>query len=143
MPLLQLFIINRNGGLVFNKKLSAYAPNKNVNDMMVLGSTFHSLFEIVKQIAPTQSGGMEKIETSSFKLNSFQTLTGVKIVVTATPDTKPEDLDGLCQMVYELYSDYAMKNPFYEMEQPINCSLFISEINKTVLTKTYLSRIKR
>ena len=143
MPLLQIYIINRNGGLVFNKKLSALAPNKSVNDMMVIGSTFHSLFEIVKQIAPVQSGGMERIETSSFKLNSFQTLTGVKFVFTATPDMKAEDLDALCQVVYELYSDYVMKNPFYEMEQPINCSLFTSEINTTVLAKTYLSRVKR
>ena len=140
MPLLQLFIINRNGGLVFNRQFSAYAPTPNVNDMMVLGSTFHSLFEIVKQVAPTPSGGIEKIETTSFKLNCFQTLTGVKFVVTATPDMQCEHLDSLCYKVYELYADFALKNPFYEMEQPINCSLFASEITKAWASKSFLTK---
>jgi|EP00605_Chrysophyceae_sp_TOSAG23-4_P000697 trafficking protein particle complex subunit 4 len=143
MPLLQLFIINRNGGLVYNRKLSAYAPNKNVNDMMVLGSTFHSLFEIVKQVAPCPSGGMETIDTSTFRLKCRQTLTGMKFVATATPDTRIEELDALCQTAYELYSDYALKNPFYELEQPINCSLFSTEINKAIIGKSYLNRMNR
>ena len=96
MPLLQIFIINRNGGLVFNRKLNENAPNRNVNDMMVLGSTFHSLYEIVKQISPvTSSGGIEKIETAAFKLQCFQTLTGVKFVVTATPENRDEELEGM------------------------------------------------
>ena len=138
-----MIIINRNGGLVFNKKLSALAPDKGVNDMMVIGSTLHSLFEIIKQIAPTPSGGIESLETSTFKLCCFQTFTGVKFVVTSTSASKIEELEALCNMTYELYSDYTLKNPFYEIEQPINCSLFTTEVNKTVLTKSYLSRVKR
>jgi trafficking protein particle complex subunit 4 len=73
MPLLQLFIINRNGGLVYNKPLNSLAPTKSVNDMMVLGSTFHSLYEIIKQIAPVVSSeGIEVIETAAFKLHCYQ-----------------------------------------------------------------------
>jgi hypothetical protein len=109
MPLLQLFIINRNGGLVYHRALSTSAPSKSVNDMMVLGSTFHSLYEILKQIAPIVSGGIEFLETASFKLHCFQTHTGVKFVVTATPDTKSEDLAQLCQSIYTTYADYALK----------------------------------
>ena len=26
--------------------------------------------------------------------------------------------------MYELYTDYALKNPFYEVEMPIRCDLF-------------------
>jgi len=127
MPLLQIFIINRNGGVVFNKSfLSGKAPSQSINDVLRIGATFHSLSEIVKQFAPTESGGMEKIETSTFKLQCFQTLTGVKFVVTATLDSP--DLEPWCQKVYEIYSNYALKNPFYEMEQPINCDLFNSQL---------------
>ena len=27
-------------------------------------------------------------------------------------------------MIYELYSDYVLKNPFYELEMPVRCELF-------------------
>jgi hypothetical protein len=40
----------------------------------------------------------------------FQTLTGIKFVVTATPGTI--ELDLLLQAVYELYADYVLKASF-------------------------------
>jgi hypothetical protein len=48
--------------------------------------------------------------------------TGIKIFVTADLNTPniPETLQG----IYELYADYVMKNPFYEMDMPIKCDLF-------------------
>ncbi len=74
---LQLFIINRSGGLIFNKNLSSMAPNLNVNDCLRLGSTFHGLHAIATQVAPIISAGIEKIETEAFKLQCFQSLTGI------------------------------------------------------------------
>jgi hypothetical protein len=103
----QLFIINRNGGLVFNKNLSTIAPNLNINDCLRLGSTFHGLYAIATQIAPVKSDGIEKIETETFKLVCFQSLTGVKFIVTASPGTS--DVDALLQGIYEIYSDYVLK----------------------------------
>ena len=55
---LQLFIINRSGGLVYNKNLSSNAPNLSINDTLRLGSTFHGLHAIATQIAPVVSNGM-------------------------------------------------------------------------------------
>jgi len=102
---------------------------------------FHSLYEIIKQISPVVSPeGIEVIETAAFKLHCFQTRTGVKLVVTATPDTRSDELLTLCQYVYMLYSDYALKSPFYEIEQPINCHLFATEVNRAVQTKVYLQQ---
>ena len=80
---LQLFIINRSGGLVFNKNLSSGAPQLSINDCLRLGSTFHGLHAIATQIAPVESQGIEKLETDTFRLQCFQSLTGVKFVVTA------------------------------------------------------------
>ena len=44
----------------------------------------------------------------------------------------------LCLQVYELYADYALKNPFYSLEMPIRADLFeehlkvaIDQIEKT------------
>ncbi len=107
MVFLQLFIVNRSGGLVYNKNLSPQAPNLTTNDCLRLGSTFHGLHAITTQIAPVISQGIEKLETDTFTLQCLQTLTGVKFIVTATPGTS--DVDNLLQGTYELYSDYVLK----------------------------------
>lgn len=33
-------------------------------------------------------------------------------------------LDILLKKIYELYADYALKNPFYSLDMPIRCELF-------------------
>ncbi|KAG4154296.1 hypothetical protein ERO13_D03G049466v2 [Gossypium hirsutum] len=38
-------------------------------------------------------------------------------------------MEALLKVVYELYTDYVLKNPFYEMEMPIRFKLF--DINLT------------
>ncbi len=37
-----------------------------------------------------------------------------------------------CRRVYELYSDFVMKNPFYETEQVIKCELFDEAVDALV-----------
>jgi hypothetical protein len=95
------------GGLIFNKNLSSGAPALNVNDCLRLGSTFHGLHAIATQVSPVVTSGIEKIETSTFKLRCFQSLTGVKFVVTASVGST--DLESLLQGIYEIYSDYVLK----------------------------------
>lgn len=107
---LQIFIINRSGGLVFTKNLSPGAPNLSTNDCLRLGSTFHGLHAIATQIAPVISMGIETLETDTFKLHCFQSLTGAKFVVTATPGTN--ELESLLHAVYEIYADYVLKVGF-------------------------------
>jgi len=33
-------------------------------------------------------------------------------------------LEQLLKKMYELYADFALKNPFYSLEMPIRCELF-------------------
>ena len=107
MTLLQLFIINRSGGLIYNRDLSSGAPNISTNDWLRLGSTFHSLHAIVAQVAPIKSSGIDRLDADSFTLRCFQSLSGVKFVVTAAPGTP--DLEAFLKAVYELYADYVLK----------------------------------
>jgi hypothetical protein len=48
--------------------------------------------------------------------------TGVKFIVVTDP--KQVGADSLLRRMHELYSDYAMKNPFYSLEMPVVCELF-------------------
>ncbi|XP_044525552.1 trafficking protein particle complex subunit 4 isoform X3 [Gracilinanus agilis] len=81
------------------------------------------LFAIGSQLSPEQgSSGIEMLETDTFKLHCFQTLTGIKFVVLADP--RQGGIDSLLRKIYEIYSDFALKNPFYSLEMPIRCELF-------------------
>lgn len=55
---------------------------------------------------------------------------GLKFFVTASPDSG--DLSGFLGRVYELYSDYVLKNPFYELDMPIKCRLFDEHLKAVI-----------
>ena len=80
--------------------------------------------------------GIEVIEAGGLVLCCLQTRTGVKFVVTAEPGT-PE-LDLMLREIYVLYSDCALKDPFYELEMPIRTDLFTSAVD--VLLERFESR---
>jgi hypothetical protein len=52
----------------------------------------------------------------------FPLIPGVKFIVVAEPNQT--GMDVLLKRIYELYADYALKNPFYSLDMPIRCELF-------------------
>jgi len=49
-------------------------------------------------------------------------ISGVKFMVIADPTHV--GLEQLLKKIYEIYADFALKNPFYSLEMPIRCELF-------------------
>jgi len=47
-------------------------------------------------------------------------------------DPRQQGVDQLLDKVYELYADYALKNPFYSLEMPIRADLFDSHLQTAV-----------
>uniref|UniRef100_A0A1A9UYL4 Trafficking protein particle complex subunit n=1 Tax=Glossina austeni TaxID=7395 RepID=A0A1A9UYL4_GLOAU len=102
-------------------------PKMTTNEKIFLASMFYPLFAIASQLSPeNKSSGIELLETDTFTLHCFQTLTGVKFIVVS--ETGLVGMDILLRKIYELYSDYALKNPFYSLEMPIRCELFDSKL---------------
>lgn len=98
-------------------------PKMTTNEKIFLASMFYPLFAIASQLSPEpKSSGIEFLEADTFRLYCFQTLTGVKIIVIV--DRHQIGADVFLKKVYELYADYALKNPFYSLEMPIRCELF-------------------
>jgi len=98
-------------------------PRITTNEKIILASTFYPLYALAVQLSPeTQSSGIQELETDTFKLHCSQTVTGVKFLVVCDP--KQNGIDQLLEKIYELYSDYALKNPFYSLEMPIRADLF-------------------
>jgi Sybindin-like family len=44
----------------------------------------------------------------------------------------PEATSLLLCRVYELYNNFVLKNPFYEVEMPVRCELFDTNLIATV-----------
>jgi len=66
--------------------------------------------------------GIEVLETSHFRMQCFQTLTGTKFLLFTEP--QQPNVDSMMKRIYELYADFVMKNPFYTVEMPIRCEKF-------------------
>ena len=112
-------------------------PKLTSNEKIVLASMFHSMYAIAAiQLSnssknsntknkPPASSGIQVFETENFKLNCFQTLTGVKFVlISDLSQCSNGSKEDFLRKVYEIYSDYALKNPFYSLDMPIRCELF-------------------
>lgn len=118
-----VFIINKSGGLIFNKDFLRPC-SLDLNDTLRLASMWHSMHLISQQLAPVSDcTGIDALFADTFTLHCFQTLTGTKFLMVVDPNTP--DIDSILRtMIYELYNNYVLKNPFYEAEMPVKCELF-------------------
>ena len=114
---------------MYNRDFKNALNKVSVNDLLVLAGTFHGVHAITKSLTPSILGvpsgertGIEVLESSTFRLNCFQTFTGTKFLLFTEPHQP--NVDTIMRKVYELYADYVMKNPFYQLEMPIRCEAF-------------------
>ncbi|KAJ1502932.1 hypothetical protein HMI54_008534 [Coelomomyces lativittatus] len=128
-----VWIINKAGGLVYQKDFTEGLEKLTSNDYLVLAGTLHGVHAISSRISPVSgSSGLESLETNSFTLTCYQSPTGLKFVIFTDP--QHSSIDAVLRKIYEIYSDFALKNPFYTPEMPIRCELF--EIHLFKLIKT-------
>mmetsp|Transcript_21546 Transcript_21546/g.38409 ORF Transcript_21546/g.38409 Transcript_21546/m.38409 type:complete len:138 (-) Transcript_21546:397-810(-) len=131
MPLVySLYIVNKSGGLIFDKDFVQVAK-LDVNDKLRIASMWHSLHAISTQVSPASGcQGIELLNAETFDMHCFQTPTSTKFLLVVEPNTP--NTAQLLQSIYELYADYVLKNPFYEVEMPIRCELFDVNLVKMV-----------
>lgn len=166
MKIYSIYILNKAGGLIYQNDINPGLNRLTANDYLVLAGTLHGVHAITakfttplnpqRSLVPNTinsniitSGkahnpnvnktGLESIETDSFNLYVFQTLTGVKFIIITSPVTASpmsrgelnnqlESINQYFKHIYVLYSDYVMKDPFYSLDMPIKNPLFDSEI---------------
>ena len=76
------------------------------------------------------ASGLEVMETENFRLQCFNTMTGTKFLLFT--DTMQANVDAVVRRVYDLYADYVMKNPFYQLEMPVRCDAFERRLNSYI-----------
>lgn len=66
-----------------------------------------------------------------YRLHCFQSITGVKFIVVVATSLNL-NFNIFLRKLYELYADYALKNPFYSIDMPIRAEKFEEALNKLV-----------
>jgi hypothetical protein len=135
--------VNKSGGLIHHRSLSPRASKIGTNEWLRIGSTFHSLHAIAAEASPLRlpnnknaagaDDGIEEIQSDGMVLRCLQTRTGIKFVITTEPGGGTGvDLDQVLREIYALYTDCALKDPFYELEMPIRCELFSQGVDNLI-----------
>lgn len=128
MVVYALLIINKAGGLIYNRTLTPSLTPLSGNDYLVLAGTFHGVHAISRQLSPLtlprHSTGIESLQTSRFLMSCFQTPTGSKFLLFTDPAMEAKAVDVILRKCYELYADFVMKNPFYSLEMPVRSEKF-------------------
>ncbi|KAH8117019.1 TRAPP complex subunit Trs23, partial [Phellopilus nigrolimitatus] len=116
-------VINKAGGLVYQRNFAEGLAQLSSNEYLVLAGTLHGIHAITSRLSPTgPSSGAQVIEAETFKMTILLTATGTKFVLlTSIHDANAE---ALLQKVYEAYADMGMKNPFHTPEMPIRSDKF-------------------
>ncbi|KAJ2971870.1 hypothetical protein NQ176_g7480 [Zarea fungicola] len=135
-----LNIILKSGGLAYHKVFHETGLQKvSTNDFLTIASTFHGIDLIaaglnpIKPLAPPTppggipsrpepSSGIEVLETENFRIQCFTSLTGIKFLLFT--DTTQTNVDVTLRRIYDLYTDYVMKNPFHNLQNPVRSDIF-------------------
>ncbi|KAI5116850.1 hypothetical protein M0805_006804 [Coniferiporia weirii] len=123
MVVFGLWVINKAGGLVYQRNFADGLAQLSSNEYLVLAGTLHGIHAITSRLSPTgPSSGAQVIEAETFKMTILLSATGTKFVLlTSLHDANAE---ALLQKVYEAYADMGMKNPFHTPEMPIRSDKF-------------------
>ncbi|XP_003388300.1 PREDICTED: trafficking protein particle complex subunit 4-like [Amphimedon queenslandica] len=115
----------------FPIKLKFKRLKASINERIMLMSMLHSIYAISVRLSPEEgSKGIQCLEAQHYNINCTQTRTGVKFIVVAGK-SQPK-VPELLRKIYELYSDYVLKNPFYSLDMPIKCELFTANLVKVL-----------
>ncbi|XP_063714693.1 trafficking protein particle complex subunit 4-like [Symsagittifera roscoffensis] len=98
-------------------------PKPTSDEELTMYSLLYTMYAMSATLSPVASdSGFEQIDGDNFKVNIFQTVTGIKFIVVS--DLKQQNMDVLFWKIYELYSD-VLKDPLYKNNsQPIKNPLF-------------------
>ncbi|KAF5377081.1 hypothetical protein D9757_007733 [Collybiopsis confluens] len=126
MAIFGLWVINKAGGLVYQRTFADGLAQLTSNEYLILAGTLHGIHAITSRLSPIpgQCSGAQVIEGETFKLNVLLTLTGTKFVLLTSPAEPTAAIDTLLQKIYTAYSEKVMQNPFHTPEMPIRSEAF-------------------
>ncbi|KAF8350537.1 transport protein particle complex subunit [Amanita rubescens] len=135
MAIYGLWVINKAGGLVYQRNFAEGLAQLSSNEYLVLAGTLHGIHAITSRLSPVgPSSGAQVIEAETFKITILLTATGTKFVLlTSLAEVSAE---AVLHRAYDAYADAVMKNPFHTPEMPIRSEGFDTRIANLIGTGT-------
>ena len=144
-PYFQFIITNQSGLLHYSQAHESYEV-VSTNILIGLASRFYSLDNLQSTIVPERAKAIyqksdldfinksriQDIETSTFRLSVFQSVTGLRFVLITDAETPAKQNQSSLQLIYRAFTDFVLKDPFYSVDSPINNRQFTSEVNKVL-----------
>lgn len=155
MRIFSLYILNKAGGLVFQKDVNPGLLKLSANDYLVLAGTLHSVHAIATKLKPTvcKTGhedslsinsriittgkastpnlnnlGLQHVDTDFFSLYVFQTLTGIKFVIVTSPAAKQDHLlDTPVASKGELRKQYELVEEYFKQFYILYCDYVMKD----------------
>lgn len=126
MPVSAIWIINKTGGLVYQKAIPGNCDHINVEGAgMHSAMILYTLHAISSKISPhPDSGGFECITSPNLKIFVYESPTKTKFVIITDNNFGDDRADQMLRGVYLAYCDYVLKNPFVRTEHTLRCPLF-------------------
>ncbi|QPG74299.1 hypothetical protein FOA43_001625 [Brettanomyces nanus] len=150
MSVYSLYVISKSGSLLYQKDFrvpNSPVAKQNSNDYLVIASTLHGVHAIASKLTPKEAMnnyeksrlptnsnkyGLHCITTELFNVCVFQSATGLKIILMTSKDLSESKLLQLQDKLYEYYTDYVLKSPFYRLEMPIRMKSFDDKVLSVV-----------
>ena len=132
-----LYVVNKHGSLLYQNDIVHRSQPSSTNDRIRWASTFHALSAMAAEISPVKSDspkGIESVNFGDFVLHCKQTMTGMQFILIANSLVTGKMASEILTAVYQVYADYALKNPFYSMDMPIRLCGFNRGIRQVVAT---------
>ena len=132
-----LYIVNKHGSLLYQNDISVPRAGTSANDKIRWASTFHALSSMASQISPNKTErarGIEMVNFGEFTLHCKHTQTGLQILLVSGAHVSLKMAGEVLNAVYQVYADYALKNPFYSIDMPIRLCGFNRGIKQVIVT---------
>eukprot|EP01137_Pigoraptor_chileana_P001124 Opistho-2@38288 len=99
----------------------------------------YSVKSFVTRISPKPvKDGLYYYKTSAYKLNFYETASGLKFVLNTDPNVG--DIRDVLQQIHsQIYVETLVKNPVYKLGDPIDSELFKSKLNAFVTALPYFT----
>jgi hypothetical protein len=129
-----LYIFNRDGVCLlyheWNRPIRT-ADSREADQKLMFGFLF-SLKQVVSKLTPDHGmPGFHACATNKFKLNYFETASGLRIVLNTDP--RCGDMREALRFIYSsIYVEYASKNPLYTPGEPLDSELFTATLDRYV-----------
>lgn len=133
MTVHSFYLFDRTGAcLCYREWVRSLRVNKPEDDQKNMFGMLFALREFTTELSPAQTkaaGTPRAFATDAYALHYFETPTGLRFVLTTSPDAHQTDLVRHLREIYaDVYVEYVTKNPLARRGAPIRSPLFLSKL---------------